>query len=135
MIDPEWAAIFAREWIEAWNAHDVDRVLAHYADDFEMTSPLIVRRLGVEGGKLKGKDAVRAYWVQGLAATPGLRFKLVDVAIGVNSLAIVYESATLGRTVVEHIEFDREQRGVRAEALHGSPAVFKRTVPSIGAAS
>ena len=30
---------FAAEWIEAWNAHDLERILAHYADDFEMASP------------------------------------------------------------------------------------------------
>ena len=34
--------IWAKEWIEAWNAHDADRVLSHYADDFEMSSPYIV---------------------------------------------------------------------------------------------
>ena len=27
---------FAAEWIEAWNAHDLDRILSHYTDDFEM---------------------------------------------------------------------------------------------------
>ncbi len=83
-----------------------------------MTSPLIVERMGVPEGRLKGKDAVRRYWAQGLAAAPQLRFKLVDVLTGVNSLAIMYESATLSRTVIEHIEFDPQRRAVRAEALH-----------------
>ena len=35
------ASEFACEWIEAWNAHDLGRVLAHYDDDFEMSSPFI----------------------------------------------------------------------------------------------
>lgn len=35
---------FAAEWIEAWNAHDIDRILSHYTDDFEMNSPLIAIR-------------------------------------------------------------------------------------------
>lgn len=48
---------FAAEWIEAWNAHDIDRILSHYADDFEMNSPVIAKRLGVTSGTLKGKAA------------------------------------------------------------------------------
>ena len=27
---------FAAEWIAAWNSHDLERILAHYTDDFEM---------------------------------------------------------------------------------------------------
>ena len=121
MIERAWAETFAREWIAAWNAHDLERILAHYADDFEMTSPLIVERMGIPAGTLKGKAAVRSYWAKGLASTPELSFRLVDVAVGVDALAITYESATLRRTVVERIEFDGEGRGVRAEALHGAP--------------
>lgn len=125
MIERAWAEEFARDWIAGWNSHDVDRVLAHYTDDFEMTSPLIVQRLSVADGRLKGKEAIRCYWSQGLATTSQLRFKLLDVVIGVNSVAIVYESVTLARTVIERIEFDDQGRGVRAEALHGTP----RTAP------
>lgn len=120
MIERSWAEDFAREWIENWNAHDLERILGHYADDFEMMSPLIVQRLGVADGKLKGKDAVRRYWAQGLTSTPDLRFKLIDVIVGVNSIAILYESHTLARTVVEYIQFDEQRLGVRAEALHGA---------------
>lgn len=119
VIDRAWAEGFAREWIEAWNAHDLERILAHYADDFEMTSPLIVERMGVPEGKLKGKAAIRSYWAKGLASAPGLSFRLLDVAVGVNALAIIYESATLQRVVVERIEFDGKGLGARAEALHG----------------
>jgi hypothetical protein len=122
MIERAWAEEFAREWIAAWNAHDLDRILSHYAEDFEMTSPLIVRRLGLADGRLKGKEAVRSYWGQGLAATSNLQFRLLDVAVGVNAIAIRYESVTLKRIVLERIEFDREARGIRAEALHGAPS-------------
>lgn len=120
MIEPGWAEDFARDWIAGWNSRDLDRILAHYADDFEMTSPLIVQRLGVADGKLKGKEAVRRYWSQGLAATPDLRFRLIDVIVGVHSVAIIYESHTLARTVVEYIQFNEQKLGVRAEALHGT---------------
>jgi hypothetical protein len=120
MIERGWAEDFARDWIEGWNTHDLDRILAHYADDFEMTSPLIAQRLGIADGKLKRKEAVRRYWSQGLASTPDLRFKLIEVVVGVNSVAVIYESRTLARTVVEYIQFNNNRLGVRAEALHGT---------------
>ena len=44
MIDHAFAADFAREWIAAWNSHDLERIFAHYTDDFSMSSPLIVQR-------------------------------------------------------------------------------------------
>ena len=121
MIDRAWAEAFAREWIADWNAHDLERILTHYADDFAMTSPLIVERMGISSGRLKGKEAIRGYWSRGLAATPQLHFKLLNVMVGVNSVAIEYKSATLSRVVIERIEFDDQRRAVRAEALHGAP--------------
>lgn len=105
--------------MDAWNAHDLERILSHYADDFEMTSPLIVERMGVLSGRLKGKDLIRQYWGQGLAATPNLRFELLGVMVGVNSLAIYYRSVTARRTVIERIEFDDHRKAVRGEALQG----------------
>jgi ketosteroid isomerase-like protein len=120
MIDIDWAKAFATEWIDAWNAGDLERVLAHYADDFEMTSPYIVERMGIVSGTLKGKEAIRSYWAQGLSVRPPLRFELLDVFAGVNSLAIYYRSVTRGRLVMERVEFDPQRRVIRGEALYRS---------------
>lgn len=38
VIDPAFARRFAADWIAAWNRHDLDAILAHYTDDFEMRS-------------------------------------------------------------------------------------------------
>lgn len=88
---PGFAERFAKEWVEAWNAHDLDRVLAHYEDDFEMSSPIIRSLVGEASGTLKGKPAIRAYWAKALAAIPDLRFELVTVLAGVNSVTVYYK--------------------------------------------
>jgi hypothetical protein len=90
MIEEPFARAFAAEWIDAWNAHDLDRVLAQYADDFEMRSPLIVTIGGEPSGRLKGKAAVRAYWRKGLQFLPDLHFELVSVLAGVEGLTLLY---------------------------------------------
>jgi len=70
MMQKGFAERFAREWGEAWNAHDLERVLSHYEDDFEMSSPIIVTLMGESSGKLKGKAAVGAYWAKALKLLP-----------------------------------------------------------------
>jgi ketosteroid isomerase-like protein len=120
MLDAEFANRFAREWIAAWNAHDIERILSHYTDDFEMSSSLIVERMGEPSGTLKGKAAIRPYWERGLAATPALHFELEAVFTGVRSVALLYLSRTRGR-VIEVIEFDEHRRACRGSAHDCNP--------------
>ena len=112
-----WARAFAEEWIAAWNAHDLDRILEHYADDFTMTSPLIVERMGEPSGTLTGKDAIWPYWQLGLSATPPLHFELLDVFAGVNSLTLYYRR-TSGKLAAEVLVFGDDGRIVRGIAHH-----------------
>lgn len=118
MIERSQANAFAREWIDAWNAHDLERILAHYAEGCEMRSPFIVERLGVADGRQRGKQALRAYWSLSLAIKPPLRFELRDVFVGAGALAILYENIARQRLVIEAFEFDLHNLIVRAEAFH-----------------
>lgn len=93
MIDKAFAEKFAIEWVNAWNAHDLDRVLAHYAEDFEMSSPYIAQIAGEASGKLKGKKAVSGYWTKALGLLPDLRFELVKTLVGAESVTIYYKGA------------------------------------------
>ena len=119
MIREEWARQFAEEWIAAWNAHDLERILSHYTDDFEMQSPLIVERMGVSSGILRGKEAIRPYWQQGLAARPPLRFELQDTLVGIDTIAIYYLSTTRNRMVAEILRFNAQGRVVSGAGLYG----------------
>jgi len=115
-MDKSFADHFAQDWIDAWNAHDVDRVLAHYTDDFEMSSPVIVQIAGEASGKLKGKQAVGAYWRKALTLLPDLHFESIAVLIGVGSITIHYKGAR-GRLVAEVFHFN-EQGQVFAASAH-----------------
>jgi ketosteroid isomerase-like protein len=91
MISREQADHFAHEWIEAWNSHDLDRILAHYSDDFVMASPRIALLTQERSGVLRGKPAVAAYWAKALALAPDLRFTLLATFVGADSVAIHYQ--------------------------------------------
>ena len=62
MISMESAKNFAQQWVKAWNLHDLDKILLHYADACELTSPLIITVLKEPSGTVKGKQRIRAYW-------------------------------------------------------------------------
>jgi ketosteroid isomerase-like protein len=90
MIDREVAQNFAQEWIESWNSHDLDRIVYHYSDSFEMTSPFIALMTGEPSASLQGKEKVAEYWKVALEKIPDLKFELIDVLFSVNSIIIYY---------------------------------------------
>lgn len=89
-IAPDVARAFAAEWIAAWNAHDLERILAHYTDDVTFASPFVVQIAGEPSGKLTGKAALRAYWAKGLAMLPELHFTLLETLVGIGTVTLVY---------------------------------------------
>jgi len=116
-MDSALAEAFATEWIEAWNAHDLPRVLAHYADEFEMTSPMIATLAGEPSGRLHGMAAVGAYWHKALGLPPDLKFGLLMVLAGVDSLTLYYLGAG-GRRVAEVLHLGRDRRITAAYARY-----------------
>ena len=87
------ARAVAQEWVEAFNAHDLERILSHYADSVELKSLLATKLLNDPAGTVRGKPALRAYFAKGLAAAPDLRFELLDVFAGVSSVAVYLRSS------------------------------------------
>jgi len=92
MISREEALAFAHDWIDSWNSHDLSRVLSHYEDDFEMSSPVMIQMGLSETGTLKGKDKVGTYWEKALDKYPDLHFKLIEVLSSVNTVVIYFQS-------------------------------------------
>jgi ketosteroid isomerase-like protein len=114
MLEKTFANHFATDWIEAWNTHDLDRVLSHYADDFEMSSPIIIKLAGEPSGTLQGKAAVGAYWAHALQLFPSLHFELVATLVGVNSVTLYYMGVSGAAAEVFH--FNAEGKVARAYA-------------------
>ena len=99
-MDNAFAEHFANDWIDAWNSHDLQRILSHYADDFEMTSPVIIQLTNEPSGTLRGKTAVGDYWTKALQLIPDLHFELITTLVGVNSITLYYHGAR-GRLAAE----------------------------------
>ncbi len=83
----------ARAWARAFNEHDVDGILALYAEHATHTSPKIRALHPETGGKLLGKPAIEAWWRGALGRTPGLRYE--ETAITANDDRVVLEYVRL----------------------------------------
>lgn len=115
MIDKTWAENFAREWIEAWNSRDLERIFSHYTDDFEMSSPIIIERMNEPSGILQGKENIRPYWAKGLATIPDLHFELESVLVGVNGITILYKNQK-NQQVAEILVFNKQGKAISGNA-------------------
>lgn len=114
-LDKAFAQRFSDEWIAVWNSRDLEAILSHYRDDFEMQSPGIVQRMNEASGTLRGKVKVGAYWRIALDAQPDLKFQKIGVFLGARSIVIHYRNQT-GRVGAELLEFDAGCRVIRSSA-------------------
>ena len=115
MIDKVFAEDFALDWIDSWNNRDLERILFHYTDDFEMSSPVIVRIAKEPSGLLKGKETIKAYWTEALRLMPDLRFEFISVLTGINTVVIYYKGAKR-RFAAEVFYFNRNGKIYKAIA-------------------
>ncbi|MEL6914108.1 MAG: nuclear transport factor 2 family protein [Pseudomonadota bacterium] len=106
---------FERDWQAAWNAHDLERILGHYAENVVFRSEKAVATIGQ--GTVAGKAALRAYWSAALARQPDLAFSVEEVFRGHEMLVIVYSNHA-GRRAAETLRFNAEGEVVEASACH-----------------
>ena len=106
-----------QQWIAAWNSHDLERVLALYAEDSEMTSDKIPL-LGFDpSGTLQGKQRLRDYWGLALQRLPNLHFDLIDVYVSPDSLVVFYTNER-GQKICEYLRVDADGKIRQGSANH-----------------
>jgi ketosteroid isomerase-like protein len=116
------ADAFVADWMAAWNSHDVERILRHYADEVEYWSPFVAALAEPGGpgadGRLAGKDQVRAYFTAALGRYPELHFDPpATVAAGAGGVSFVYRSVN-DLTAVETLIFAPGTRLVARAHCH-----------------
>ncbi|BCX80962.1 steroid Delta-isomerase [Methylomarinovum caldicuralii] len=116
-LTPETATAFAHDWIAAWNARDLVRILGHYAEDVHVTSPIAARLTG--RADVHGKPALAAYFREGLARYPNLHFRLEHVFLGDASLVLGYANQD-GAHAAEFMRLDERGQVVRMIAHYAA---------------
>lgn len=88
LIDAHLA--IANRWLAAFNDHDVDALVALYADDATHTSPKIRALYPETGGKIIGKTALAAWWRGSNTRLPGLRYEATSMTANTERVFLEY---------------------------------------------
>jgi ketosteroid isomerase-like protein len=74
-MDKNPTITIAHQWFEAFNAHDLEKLLALYADDAQHYSPKLKIRQRETKGLITGKDALSKWWQDSFDRLPSLRYE------------------------------------------------------------
>lgn len=66
----------ALKWFAAFNAHDLEALLALYHEDAQHFSPKLKIRQPESMGLIAGKPALRAWWKDAFVRLPGLQYNV-----------------------------------------------------------
>jgi ketosteroid isomerase-like protein len=110
-------ADFARRYYAAWNARDLDAILALYADDIEFSSPYIAALGFSPDGVIHGKAMLRAYFERALDRAPALTFQPEALCVGARGHTLIYRNHR-GERAAEVHELDAAGLVVRADATY-----------------
>ena len=91
-MNDQQAITLTQAWIAAWNRHDLDAIIRHYAPDVAFTSPFVSALSGEPSGTIHGIEPLTAYFRKGLQAYPDLHFERLRVLTSVDSLLLYYRS-------------------------------------------
>jgi hypothetical protein len=115
MIDRDKAWKFAHEWLDAWNKHDVNLIMKHYADSIEFCSPVVQKVLGDPKGVVSGIDNLRDYFSRQLQKFSTLHFQLLDVFASPQSIVLYYK-INRGLLAAEVMILDADMKAIKVYA-------------------
>lgn len=73
---PQQNKHIANLWFEAFNEHDLEKLLALYHNKAEHFSPKLKIRLPETHGLIKGKEALRSWWQDAFDRLPSLKYEV-----------------------------------------------------------
>ena len=110
----------AGDWVEAWNGHDLDRIMSHYHPEVVFAAPTVVGRWGRPDGTLSGAAEVREHFRQGLERVPNLHFTPESVLVGPRGYCVIYVREN-GNKAADVVEIDGTGLVVSARAFYTDP--------------
>lgn len=110
----------ALAWINAFNNHSLDDLLALYAEDAVHYSPKLKLRQPESGGWISGKEALRAWWADAFERLPSLQYQLVNLLSDDKQAVLEYLRSVPGEPDMMVAEFLEMNRGkiIRSRVYH-----------------
>ena len=80
----------ATKWFEAFNAHDLEKLLSLYNDNAQHYSPKLKIRTPETQGLIKGKQELREWWRDAFDRLPTLQYEVVKLTADEDQVFMEY---------------------------------------------
>ncbi len=84
----------ANEWFDAFNMHDIEKLLALYDENAEHYSPKLKAHHPETNGLIKGKQALRNWWTDAFKRLPQLHYELLQLTANSEQVFMEYIRST-----------------------------------------
>ena len=111
----------AHAWFEAFNAHNLEKLLSLYDDEAEHFSPKLKIRHPETKGLVTGKNALRSWWQDAFDRLPTLHYKVTSLTANSDRVFMEYIRTVAneeGLLIAEVLEI-REGNIVASRVYHG----------------
>ncbi len=71
--------LIAKNWFEAFNSHDLEKLLSLYHEEARHYSPKLKIRQPKTNGLVTGKNALRAWWQDAFERLPSLHYEVTNL--------------------------------------------------------
>ena len=111
----------AHSWFEAFNSHNLEKLLSLYDEDAEHFSPKLKIRHPETNGLVTGKSALRIWWQEAFDRLPTLNYKVTSLTANDDRVFMEYIRTVANEEdmlVAEVLEI-KEQVIVASRVYHG----------------
>jgi len=105
----------ADRWVEAWNARDLDQIVACYSERVEFVLPALLG--DSDERKINGREELREHFRHGLELAPNLTVTEESLLVGPAGFAILYRRED-GHRAIETVELDSDGLAARARVFY-----------------
>lgn len=110
----------AHSWFEAFNAHNLEKLLSLYDDEAQHFSPKLKVRHPETKGLIIGKNALRTWWQEAFDRLPTLNYKVTSITSSTDRVFMEYVRTVEGEDemlVAEVLEI-REEKIIASRVYH-----------------
>ena len=114
-------SLIAKAWLQAFNDHDLEKLLSLYDDQAEHFSPKLKIRKPETNGIIKGKDAMRTWWQNAFDRLPDLIYQEKTITSNEDRVFIEYTRIVTGEENMNVAEVLEIKNGliIASRVYHG----------------
>lgn len=120
-MSPEKNLSIAHAWFEAFNSHNLEKLLSLYDDDAMHFSPKLKIKHPETNGYVAGKEALRNWWQEAFDTIPSLHYKVTSLTSNPDRVFMEYIRMVTGENdmlVAEVLEI-KENKIIASRVYHG----------------